>query len=142
MTAISFWRTWDPPGGHGDDPQWNEVFRSVLSDVTYKDGYGLLLAKDKKDPAGRWYFQVECRRPDSTKLGTSVVGRGGKAYLSSHMRVSELTRLVLGLFLAYEEHECREFFKWQGRAIFGPHLSSHALWEIAERVDYRDKGSQ
>jgi hypothetical protein len=53
------------------------------------------------------------------------------------MSKSELTRLIFGLFKAYEEHECREFFKWRGRAIFGPHVDSDALWEVAERFDYR-----
>jgi hypothetical protein len=65
------------------------------------------------------------------------MGHGGKAYLSPRMSKSELTRLIFGLFKAYEEHECREFFKWRGRAIFGPHVDSDALWEVAERFDYR-----
>lgn len=121
---------------NGGDAQFSRDFLDVLDEVTYKSGYGLLLAKDKTDSAGRWYFQVECARPDIV-TGEIEIGRGGKAYLSPHMNVSELTRVVFGLFLAYEEHEAREFFRWRDRAIFGPHISSEALWEVATRMDYR-----
>jgi hypothetical protein len=120
-----------------DDPMWSDTMYQVFCDVSYKDGYGLKLAKDEKDPEGRWYFQVECARPD-TVTGEMGIGRGGKAYLSPHMNVSELTRLVFGLFKAYEEHECREFFRWKDRAIFGPHISSEALWGVAEELDFRE----
>lgn len=119
------------------DTNWSQDFSEVHRTVEYKPNYRLLLEKDKKDPAGRWYFQVECVRPDST-TGEPGVGRGGKAYLSPHMNQSELTRIAFGLFMAYEEHECREFFRWRGRAIFGPHISSAALWEAADRLDDRD----
>jgi hypothetical protein len=36
-----------------------------------------------------------------------------------------------------EEHETREVFRYRGRAIFGPHLSVEALWEIAEIQEHR-----
>lgn len=111
-------------------------FNDVREEISYKDGYRLILSRDKQDPTGRYYFQVECDRPDSS-TGEMGVGRGGKAYLSPHMTVSELTRVAFGLFKAYEEHECREFFNWKNRAIFGPHVSSEALWEVAESLDYR-----
>lgn len=120
-----------------DDPLWSEAFREVWMGVSYKEGYGILLARDQKSDDGRFYYQVECDRPDSF-TGEVSTGRGGKAYLSPHMTVSELTRLVFGLFKAYEEHECREFFKWKGRSIYGPHISSEALWSIANQHDYRD----
>lgn len=133
-----FWRAYSTSGPTDFDPNWSVHFKHVWKDISYKDGYGLLLAKDKADPGGRYYFQVECERPD-TVTGQTGIGRGGKAYLSPHMTVSELTRLAFGLFRAYEEHECREFFQWKGRAIFGPHIDSHALWEAADKLDYREK---
>jgi hypothetical protein len=46
-----------------------------------------------------------------------------------------LTRIAFGLFRAYEEHECREFFQWKGRSIFGPHISSESLWLVANTFD-------
>lgn len=132
--ARPFWRTTDEK--FVKDANFSELFTAVHGQVSYKDGYGLLLAKDKRDPLGRWYFQVECERPDSLIGGTSI-GRGGKAYLSPHMNESELVRLAFGLFRAYEEHECREFFKWRERAVFGPHISVEALWLAADSLELR-----
>lgn len=163
--ACTFTQDWAPPVDVAQHP-----FRQVQEEITYKPGYRLLLLKDKKDSRGRWYFQVECARPDSRSIflpdpelignaegderalkadrAAAVrfiaeqvplsVGRGGKAYLSEHMTVSELTRTAFGLFRAYEEHECREFFKWRGKAIYGPHIEVLSLWEVADRLDYRD----
>jgi hypothetical protein len=112
----------------------------VQDSVTYKPGYRLLCEKDKTDPAGRWYFQVECDRPDiyTKEMG---VGRGGKAYLSPHMTESELVRLAFGLFLRYDEHETREWFQYRGRSVFGPHISIDAMWDIADQFDFREEMS-
>jgi hypothetical protein len=135
-STVSFWTQFQSPQPGDDLRQWNPLFAEVLKEISYKPGYGLVLQRDQKDFKGRWYFQVRCDRPDSV-TGEIAMGHGGKAYLSPRMSKSELTRLIFGLFKAYEEHECREFFKWRGRAIFGPHVDSDALWEVAERFDYR-----
>lgn len=134
MSNKPFWTRRE--SDHLRPPNYAYLFGHVLEEISYKDGYGLLLAKDKKDPQGRWYYQVECERPD-TFTGEMGIGRGGKAYLSPHMTTSELTRVIFGLFKAYEEHETREFFQWRGRAIFGPHIDSEALWRVAEELDFR-----
>lgn len=136
MTAGPFWHSRDPQQAASLDPQWSQTFFHVWNDVKYKDGYGIGLYKDKTDPKGRWYFQVECERPDAV-TGEISVGRGGKAYLSPHMNQSELVRLVFGLFIRYEEHETREFFQWRGRSVFGPHIDIESLWVAAEDLDYR-----
>ena len=108
----------------------------IVATITYKQGYRLLCERDKKDPEGRIYLQVECDRPD-VFTGVPGVGRGGKAYLSEHMTEGEIVRRAFSLFMAYEEHECREFFQWKGRALFGPHIDPQALWEAADRLDFR-----
>lgn len=118
------------------DKYWNPIFEKIQSEITYKEGFKLLLRRDNKDLDGRWYYQVECKRPDST-TGEMGVGRGGKGYLSPHMNSSELARLAFGLFLSYEEHECREFFKLSNRAVFGPHIDIQTLWLVANHLDYR-----
>lgn len=138
--TTPYWRTCEPAASvplSESDPNWNYLFHKVLVDVRYKDGYGLLLSKDRKDPAGRWYFQVQAERPD-IRTGNMGIGAGGKAYLSVHANFSELTRTAFGLFMAYEEHECREFFRLGGRSVFGPHINVSALWEAAGDLDYRD----
>lgn len=112
------------------------LVRQVAADITYKDGYRLVCERDKADAGGRLYFQVQAERVDivTKEMGT---GRGGKAYLSPHQTLSELVRLAYGLFAAYEEHECRENFLWQGHRVFGPHIDVRALAEVSRRFDVR-----
>jgi hypothetical protein len=110
----------------------------IVEQIQYKPDYKLLCKRDRKDPEGRVYLQVECSRPDAI-TGIVDVGRGGKAYLSEHMTEGEVVRKAFGLFMAYEEHECREFFKWDKRAIFGPHIDPHALWEVANKREHREQ---
>lgn len=38
---------------------------------------------------------------------------------------------------AYEEHECREAFLWDGAQVFGPHIDVTALRDIARMTDAR-----
>lgn len=128
------------PGGPDDtnDVATHEALaHKVQGAIAYKDGYRLLCERDKADPQGRLYYQVECERPDifTREMG---VGRGGKAYLSPHMIESELVRLAFGLFRAYEEHECREWFQYRNRSVMGPHIDIDALWEAADRLDFRE----
>lgn len=111
-------------------------FRELVDSIDYKDGYELLLERDQKDENGRFYIQVQCHRVDCID-GRLGLGRGGKAYLSEHMSDGEIVRKAFGLFVAYEEHECREFFQYRGRSIFGPHIDPDALWEAADQMDYR-----
>lgn len=85
---------------------------------------------------GRFYFQISCERPDAI-TGVMGTGRSGKAFLSQHMTSSELVQVAFGLYKGYWEHEAREMFKWRGRRVFGPHISTEALWEVARRVDVR-----
>lgn len=121
---------------HDSDALWSPLFEKVQHDVTYKPGYRLLLKPDTFENGSRWYFQVEADRIDAI-TGEPGTGRGSKAYLSPHACRSELVQTAFGLFKAYEEHEAREFFQYQGRRVFGPHLDVTALWAIAEMTEVR-----
>lgn len=101
-----------------------------------KIGRDTIRIDSKTSAAGRYYFQIACYRRDVI-TGEMGWGYGGKAYLSEHSTDSELLQVIFGLYKGYWEHEARENFMWRGRRIFGPHISSEALWEIARRVDYR-----
>ena len=137
-----FWRTCSPaasiPMTNGD-PQWSNRFKTALHDVNYKDGYGLVLKKDLTvtGQQGRWYFQVECLRPD-TRDGTMGVGKSGKMWLSPHMAMNEILQGVFRLFAGYEEHEAREFFTFQGVALYNPHIDVAAQMKAAKELKYRD----
>lgn len=110
--------------------------RALVAQITYKDGYRLICEWDKEHENTRMYLQVACYRPDSL-TGDLDWGHGGKAYLSPHMGNGEIVKTAFALFKSYEEHECREFFKYDGRAVFGPHISVDALWQVANRLEVR-----
>lgn len=128
-TAVGF-------DGIETDPYWSPLFEDVHHSVTYKPGYRLLLRPDTTDAPCRWYFQVEADRVDAI-TGEPGVGRGGKAYLSPHAVRSELVQTAFGLFKAYEEHEAREWFRYNGRQVYGPHFDVTALWAVAEMTEVR-----
>lgn len=118
------------------DVLWSDLFEEVQHDVTYKPGYRLLLKPDTPEMGSRWFFQVEADRVDAI-TGQPGVGRGGKAYLSPHACRSELAQTAFGLFKAYEEHEAREWFRFAGAQVYGPHFDVLALVEIAHRTEVR-----
>src|SRR6187551_2912274 len=94
------------------------------------------IGRDQEIPDGRFYFQIMCWRLDVI-TGEMGWGYGGKAYLSPHATDSELVQTVFGLYRAYWEHEARETFVWRERRVFGPHIATEALWDVAQRVDVR-----
>lgn len=114
--------------------------REVIDEIIYKENFKLVLDFDAHptDPYlnGRPYLQVVCTRPDSS-TGVLGVGYGGKVYLSLHMLPGEVVRKAFGAFLAYEEHEAREWFRYQNAQVFGPHISIDALVEIANQKEWR-----
>jgi hypothetical protein len=124
-----------------DTPQpvteWEIALHNAVTEISYKSAWYVLdLRRDLKDDDGRWFLQVRVWRRD-TVTGDMGWGKGGKRYLSEHMTVSEVVRVAYGLFAAYEEHECREGFKFSGRRVFGPHIDVNALWEVANKIDAR-----
>jgi hypothetical protein len=109
----------------------------IVEDITLADDFVVSIGRDAPpEGGGRWFYQIQCWRKDAI-TGEMGWGHGGKAYLSPHASDSELVQTVFGLYKAYWEHEARETFTWKGRRVFGPHISTEALWEVARRVDIR-----
>jgi hypothetical protein len=109
--------------------------QDILNEIEYREDYVPLL---RQDPDGqRLFVQVRFLRQDIV-TGKWDFGYSGKRYVSAHMAKSEFVALVFGTFLALEEHECRESFKYRGRRIFGPHIDVDALWEVARKIDVRE----
>lgn len=107
----------------------------IKGDIELAENFSLRIGVDNVDN-GRYFFQIQFWRKDVI-TGEMGYGRGGKAYLSPHATDSELVQTVFGLYKGYWEHEARETFKWRDRRVFGPHISTEALWDIARRVDVR-----
>lgn len=102
----------------------------IRGDIDLAENFFINIGEDD----GRYYFQIECWRKDVV-TGEMGMGYGGKAWLSPHVTDSELVQIVFGLYKGYWEHEARETFEWRGRRVFGPHISTEALWDVAERTD-------
>lgn len=112
-----------------------ETFRvrlgRVASDIELAENFDVKLGRDFD---GNFYYQIQCWRKDVV-TGEMGMGYGGKAYVNEHLTDSELVQIVFGLYKGYWEHEARETFQWRERRVFGPHISTEALWDVANRTD-------
>lgn len=103
----------------------------IVADIHYRPEYWYRVELDEH---GRVYVQLEHNRLDAR---TAKWGRGtsSRYYVSDEARTSQIVRACLGLAIGYEEHEVREFFRYRGAQVFGPHIDVDALVEVAERLD-------
>jgi hypothetical protein len=95
---------------------------AVLRNVSYRD-WEFHIALDGS------YLQVKF-----SQEGQEWSGR--KWRLSPHMTRSEIVQTAFMAALACEEHECREKFKYRGKAVFGPHFDVEALVWLTEQGKY------
>ena len=63
--------------------------------------------------------------------------RGRKWYVSRHAGDGEIVQTALKAILTAVEHEVRESFLFDGKAIFHPHHSIESLLAIADRIEHR-----
>lgn len=117
-------------------PDSVDRYYRIAGEVDLAENFRIIVRQDQELPFGRWYYQIQCHRKDVI-TGEWGEGFGGKAYLSPHASDNELVQTIFGLYKGYWEHEARESFMWRGRRVFGPHIASQALWEVARRVDIR-----
>lgn len=106
----------------------------LVDQLSYKPGTRILLGY--RQITNQYYLQVECERIDIT-TGRMGVGRGGTYVVEPGATLSEVVQAVFGLVRNYEEHEAREWFKYRGRRVFGPHMDVEALWTVAKQTDAR-----
>lgn len=102
--------------------------QALIEQITYKPGWSLLFALDKKF-GGRPYIQVCGRTQDSRYPNdpTLVNWRGAKSYLSEHMCVNEIVQEAFTLFERAEIHELKEWFRFNGEVIHSPHQDPREL---------------
>ncbi len=85
----------------------------------------------------RWFLQVGTERECAYREGVISEGWGGRAYVSPHATEDEIAKKVLGLCIAYAEHEVREGYLYEGKRIFGPHISIEALGSVCDQTESR-----
>lgn len=105
---------------------------SLLSRLKYKD----------------WWFELGGEAPDKIWLRVEFntwdprtrakyPAKGRKWLISQHMVKSEIVATAMKAVLTAEEHEARENFLYDDRAIFGPHIDVDALYWACKSVDVR-----
>ena len=121
----------------GPDLDFVDRINRIAQEVSLPANFRIIIDRDKEVPFGRFYYQIECYRQDviTKQMG---LGYGGKAYLSKHASDNELVQTIFGLYKSYYEHEARESFEWNDRRVFGPHIATQALWDVAKRIDVRN----
>lgn len=85
---------------------------------------------------GNYLLQLRYYECD-VDTGAMTEQHARKWYVSAHATESEVVRTALLACLISAEHRVREHFLYDGRRLFGPHISVAALGEVAPRVDRR-----
>lgn len=106
-------------------PEYHMRLAALLDRVRYK----------------QWKFN--CRIEGSGSLVWATFDCDGerwntrKWWVSSHVTESEITQTLLLMVLVAEEHEAREAFLVDGRAIYGPHIRHGALADVCHDQEHR-----
>jgi len=109
-----------------------ERFRTITDDIEFHSWSIGILMRDRN-----FFLRVGFWAEDATKAGARKYWTGRKWLLSEHMTDSEVVGTAFKAVMTAVEHETREFFKFQGGAVFGPHISVFALRDITEDLDVR-----
>ncbi len=107
--------------------------QALLDKVTYKLAWHLHVGTDLG--CGRDYLQWQFYGPCSV-TGNKQWHNCRKWFLSTYMTDGEVVQTAFAALQA-EEHECREFFKYDGHVIMNPHLSLEALTSRAHMTEGR-----
>lgn len=117
-----------------------DEIETLLGKVKYKEGWWLNIQLDydfvDQDMQCRPYLQWVFWGPCAT-TGKTEEQRCRKWFLSYHMTDGELVQTAFGAALQAEDHECREFFLFDGHRVMNPHLSLDALVSRAHMTEGR-----
>jgi hypothetical protein len=111
--------------------------REVVDLCSYPEYQFLVLV----DGRGAIYLQADYMEIDvsSGKSERQVTRRW---FLSPEMTESEIVQTVFKCVLTSMEHRTREWFRYAGNAVFGPHFDVHALWQLCEDRKFSDRKSE
>lgn len=108
-----------------------EEMRDILLECHFPD-YEFEVVADSR---GSIYLRAGYDEPDTTthKVEHQVTRRW---FLSPQMTKSEIVQTAFKCILTSMEHRTREWFRYKGQAIFGPHFDVDSLWGICEEGNY------
>ncbi len=110
---------------------FNEI-NLLLCRVQYKDWEFHLSGTGKN-----MWLQVQFDTKNC-RTGEAYRAHGRKWKLSPHMVKSEIVATCFKAALTAEEHEARECFKYDGRAIFNPHIDVDVLHTVCTITETRE----
>ena len=70
--------------------------------------------------------------PGAGRVARPGRGQSPAIYVDPDWSTDQIVRQAFKTILAYEEHECREKFRYQGKPIFGPHISVQSLLDAVD----------
>lgn len=88
------------------------------------------------DGRGAIYLRAAYMEAD-VATGKEELQQTRRWFLSPEMTRSELVQTAFKCVLTSAEHRVREWFRYRGRAVFGPHFNVEALWAICEVREVR-----
>lgn len=94
---------------------------TIVDRIDYKPGWCVRTGRMGDGFYVQWVFDA------LDEAGDLEPQTGRKWYVSSHATRSEVVQTLLKAVLTAEEHEAREQFRYDGVAIFGPHLDVDAM---------------
>lgn len=77
-----------------------------------------------------FYVQVRYMEPD-IYTGELVEQQARVWIVPPDATPSHVVQICFGAALASAEHQCREFFLWKGKRVFGPHMEIDDLAGVA-----------
>jgi len=113
-----------------------EDILEIVSQITYKPGWSLLVGRDGDRP----FLQVAVDATSDASLdshsrdGSRVPWKSGKRHLSLHMCRQEVVGAAFALLKDAELHETHEWFRYRGASIFNPHLDPDVLVKVARKA--------
>jgi len=105
-----------------------EEMASVIADCRFPD-YQLIVTRDGRGEIYLQGFYVEA----DVKTGFLDRQATRRWFLSPAMTKSEIVQTAFKCILTSAEHRVREWFHYDGHAVYGPHFDVDALWELCER---------
>lgn len=105
-----------------------ETVEALIGRITYRDWRFIIHAYDASFSLQIVFTDPDTGFPQSSRRWT----------LPWHACASEVVHTALLAVLTAEEHEARERFLLDGRAVFGPHHSIEALLAVADDVETRE----
>lgn len=107
--------------------------QAVVAECEY-GGYHFAVTKDGR---GAIYLQGSYVEAD-VDSGREEIQRTRRWFLSPEMSKSEIVQTVFKCALTSAEHRCREWFRYRGKAVFGPHFNVDVLHAACkQKQDHR-----